>query len=70
LLAHVGEMERGFDLVPARVHRLVVGRNAGQFGNAHNITVDSKGNIYTGEAMSGMRAQKFVFKGVKPLPRS
>jgi DNA-binding beta-propeller fold protein YncE len=36
------------------------GRNAGQFHWVHNIAVDSKGNIYTGEVQTGKRAQKFV----------
>lgn len=36
------------------------GRNAGQFGWIHNLTVDSKGNIYTSEVRPGKRIQKFV----------
>ncbi len=42
------------------------GRNSGQFDEAHSIATDSKGNIYTGEAITGRRAQKFVFKGLQP----
>lgn len=37
------------------------GSNAGQFATTlHDIAVDSKGNIYTGEAASGGRVQKFT----------
>jgi hypothetical protein len=36
------------------------GRNAGQFHWVHNVSVDSKGNIYTGEVETGKRAQKFI----------
>ena len=38
------------------------GRNAGQFHWVHSITVDSKGNIYTGEVETGKRAQRFVYQ--------
>ena len=37
------------------------GAGAGQFATSlHDLTVDSKGNIYTGEAAAGGRAQKFA----------
>ena len=36
------------------------GPNAGEFRSLHNIGSDSKGNIYTTEAGSGRRVQKFV----------
>ena len=36
------------------------GHNAGQFEALHQLAVDSKGVIYTGEAGGGMRIQKFV----------
>jgi DNA-binding beta-propeller fold protein YncE len=36
------------------------GRQAGQFHNLHQVVVDSKGNVYTGEVDTGMRIQKFV----------
>ncbi len=39
------------------------GRYAGQFHWVHNLAVDSKGNIYTGEVNTGRRAQKFVYLG-------
>jgi hypothetical protein len=36
------------------------GHQAGQFTYLHSNTVDSKGNVYTGETINGRRAQKFV----------
>ena len=36
------------------------GRYAGEFRTLHNLAIDSKGNIYTGEAGFGRRVQKFV----------
>lgn len=36
----------------------------GDFQGLHHITVDSKGNIYTGEVAPGARVQRFVFKGL------
>lgn len=40
------------------------GTKPGQFvPNVHDMAVDSKGNIYTGEAANGNRVQKFVYKG-------
>jgi DNA-binding beta-propeller fold protein YncE len=36
-----------------------VGRQAGEFVAAHNITVDLEGNIYTAEVADGMRVQRF-----------
>jgi DNA-binding beta-propeller fold protein YncE len=42
---------------------------AGNFQGLHNLAVDSKGNIYTGEVAPGARLQKFVYKGTsKTLP--
>jgi DNA-binding beta-propeller fold protein YncE len=38
------------------------GRMAGEFSSLHNISSDSKGNIYTAEAGPGRRVQKFVRK--------
>jgi hypothetical protein len=43
------------------------GRQAGQFHWVHNLAVDSKGNVYTTEVDTGMRAQKFVFTGTFPV---
>lgn len=39
------------------------GRMPGQFYAVGSIAVDSKGNVYTGEASEGKRVQKFVNKG-------
>lgn len=36
------------------------GRNAGQFHWIHQVVVDSRGNVYTGEVDSGKRIQKFI----------
>ena len=36
------------------------GRQAGEFRTLHNLGIDSKGNLYTGEAGFGRRLQKFV----------
>jgi DNA-binding beta-propeller fold protein YncE len=36
----------------------------GDFQGIHNMAVDSKGNIYTGEVAPGARLQKFTFKGL------
>ena len=36
------------------------GHEAGQFTFLHSNTVDSKGNVYTGETINGRRIQKFV----------
>jgi hypothetical protein len=41
------------------------GSGPGQFRNVHSVTVDSKGNVYTGE-VDGKRVQKFVPKGGGP----
>jgi DNA-binding beta-propeller fold protein YncE len=42
------------------------GAGAGQFATSlHDITVDSKGNVYTGEAAAGGRVQKFVLQPAK-----
>ena len=42
------------------------GPGAGQFATSlHDIAADSKGNLYTGEAASGGRVQKFSFRGIK-----
>ena len=40
-----------------------LGHYAGQFHHITDISVDSKGNIFTGEN-EGRRVQKFVFKGM------
>ena len=38
------------------------GRNAGQFHWVHQVVVDSRGNLYTGEVDTGKRVQKFVLQ--------
>lgn len=44
------------------------GRAPGQFYIIHDISVDSQGNVYTGEVNINSRAQKFVLKGMmRPL---
>ena len=45
------------------------GRQPGQFFRVHSIAVDSQGNIYTTETYEGKRVQKFVFRGLAPVPR-
>lgn len=39
------------------------GRQVGQFLRPHGMAVDSKGNIYVGEASTGRRVQKFSVSG-------
>jgi DNA-binding beta-propeller fold protein YncE len=42
-----------------------LGHYPGQFYHAHTIAVDSKGNLYVGDASGdGRRSQKLVFKGI------
>ncbi len=44
------------------------GRQPGMFFAVHSIAVDSDGNIYTTETYEGSRVQKFVYKGMGPIP--
>lgn len=44
------------------------GRQPGMFFAVHSIAVDSKGNIYTTETYEGSRLQRFIFKGMGPVP--
>jgi sugar lactone lactonase YvrE len=46
------------------------GRQPGQFYAVHSIALDSKGNIYTTETYEGKRLQKFVYKGIGPVPEA
>ncbi len=46
------------------------GRGPGQFYAPHSISVDSDGSIYTTETYEGKRVQKFVYQGIKELPRA
>ncbi|HEY6360270.1 MAG TPA: hypothetical protein VIX63_04160 [Vicinamibacterales bacterium] len=45
------------------------GRWAGQFYGAHNLAVDSKGNLFITETYEGKRVQKFAYDGLKPALR-
>lgn len=42
------------------------GRYAGMFHWVHNVSTDSRGNLYTAEVSEGKRAQKFVHRGFRP----
>ena len=44
------------------------GRQPGLFYAVHSIALDSQGNIYTTETFEGKRLQKFVYKGLGPVP--
>jgi hypothetical protein len=46
------------------------GRQPGQFFAVHSIAADSKGNLYTTETYEGKRVQKFVYQGIKRVPRN
>lgn len=45
------------------------GRQPGEFFGCHNITTDSKGNIYVTETYTGARVQRFLYKGIGMVPR-
>src|SRR5580698_8791800 len=45
------------------------GRAPGEFFGCHNLTTDSKGNLYVTETYTGARIQRFVFKGVGPVEK-
>jgi hypothetical protein len=42
------------------------GHWAGEFYGAHNIGIDSKGNLFITETYEGKRVQKFVYRGLGP----
>jgi hypothetical protein len=46
------------------------GRQPGQFYGVHNITTDSKDNIYTTETYNGARLQRFINKGVRAVSKA
>ena len=46
------------------------GRQPGQFYGVHSVAIDSEGNLYTTETWEGKRLQKFVYKGIGPVPRN
>ena len=39
------------------------GRQVGQFLRPHGLGIDSRGNLYVGEASTGRRVQKFTVQG-------
>jgi DNA-binding beta-propeller fold protein YncE len=45
------------------------GRQPGQFFGVHSIATDSRGNLYTTETYEGKRVQRFVYKGMRRVPR-
>ena len=49
-----------------------MGVGAGEFGTLHHMDVDSIGNLYVTEVTPldpvNRRVQKFVFRGLQPLP--
>ena len=45
------------------------GRYPGQFYATHNVSLDSKGNLYTVETYTGARVQKFTYKGLAPVAK-
>jgi hypothetical protein len=46
------------------------GRQPGQFYAVHSIATDSKGNLYTTETYEGKRVQRFMYKGIGPVPKA
>ena len=46
------------------------GRWAGQFYGAHNLAVDSSGNLFIGETYEGKRIQKFVYRSSSAMPQA
>jgi DNA-binding beta-propeller fold protein YncE len=46
------------------------GRVPGTFYAVGSIAVDSKGNVYTGEALEGKRVQKFIYGGLAPVTKA
>lgn len=45
------------------------GRQPGQFFGVHSVATDSRGNLYTTETYEGKRVQRFMFKGLAPVPK-
>jgi DNA-binding beta-propeller fold protein YncE len=45
------------------------GRYPGQFYATHNVSLDSKGNLYTVETYTGARVQKFTYKGLAAVAK-
>jgi len=44
------------------------GSAPGDFQGLHHLALDSKNNLYTAEVAPGARAQRFTYKGEKPIP--
>jgi hypothetical protein len=44
------------------------GRQPGLFFAVHSIATDSEGNIFTTETYEGKRVQKFIYRGIGPVP--
>ena len=44
------------------------GRQPGLFFAVHSIATDSEGNLFTTETYEGKRVQKFIFRGIGPIP--
>ena len=44
------------------------GTAAGDFRGPHIMAVDSKGDLFVSEVDPGNRLQKFLFKGLGPVP--
>lgn len=47
-----------------------MGTEPGNFRGPHYLSIDSKGNLYVGEVDPGNRLQKFIFKGLGPVPKA
>jgi DNA-binding beta-propeller fold protein YncE len=45
------------------------GRYPGQFYATHNVSLDSKGNLYTVETYTGARVQRFTYKGLAAVAK-
>lgn len=57
-------LRRETEEVAARFGR--PGRGAGDFRWVHDIAIDSRGTLYTGEVDTGKRVQRFVLRGELP----
>jgi len=44
------------------------GAGPGEMQRPHNLSVDASGNLYVAEADPGWRVQRFLFRGLQPLP--
>ena len=46
------------------------GHYPGEWYSLHNLSTDSKGNLYTVETYQGRRLQRFLYKGVGPVTKA